>query len=61
MVDQPLSDIKQQDLRARGVINANEIAIKVGDLHIALHSVTGERRAIVIVEPVTETKQILRG
>ena len=61
MVDQPLNDIRQRDLRTRGVITSDEVAIKVGDLHIALHIVTGERRAIKIVEPVTETKQILRG
>jgi len=61
MVDQPLNDIAQRDLRARGVITESEIAIKVGDLHIAQNAVTGKRRAIKVPEPVTETKQILRG
>lgn len=61
MVDQPLSDTQQRSLRAKGTISISEVAIKVGDLYVAQNIVTGDRREITVVEPVTETKQILRG
>jgi len=61
MIDEPLSDVRQRALRGHGVISESEIAIKVGDLYVAQNIVTGDRREITIVEPVTETKQILRG
>ena len=61
MIDQPLSDMRQQSLRAQGVISTSEIAIKVGDLYVAHNIVSGDRREITVVEPVTETKQVLRG
>ena len=61
MVDQPLDDTRQRRLRSTGIIAESEIAIKVGDLYIAQNVVTGDRRAITIVDAVTETKQVLRG
>tara|TARA_R110002060_G_scaffold27726_10_gene37614 strand:+ start:267 stop:452 length:186 start_codon:yes stop_codon:yes gene_type:complete len=60
MVDQPLSDSRQSALRKNGIISESEIALKVGDLHVAQNIVTGERRAIIISATVLETKQILR-
>ena len=61
MSDKPLSDIRQRELRGQGIIAENEIAIKVGDLHIAQNVVTGSRRVISLSASVTETKQVLRG
>ena len=60
-VHEPLNDTQQRDLRAHGLIGESEIAIKVGDLHVAQDIITGERRTITIAKSVTETKQILRG
>jgi len=59
--NEPLDDTQQRDLRNRKIIGESEVAIKIGDLFIAENVLTGERRTITIVEPVTETKQILRG
>tara|TARA_Y100000385_G_C13042116_1_gene615752 strand:+ start:1308 stop:1493 length:186 start_codon:yes stop_codon:yes gene_type:complete len=61
MSDKPLSDARQQELRANGIIAESEIAIKVGDLHVAQNVVTGIRRVISLSASVTETKQVLRG
>ena len=59
--DQTLSDARQGSLRAQGIINESEVAVKVGDLYVAQNVITGLRRAIEIDQAVTETKQILRG
>ena len=61
MIEQPLNDLVQRDLRTKGIISESEIAVKAGDLHIAQNVVTGERRMITVIESVTETKQVLRG
>tara|TARA_R110000824_G_scaffold121973_9_gene278547 strand:+ start:786 stop:971 length:186 start_codon:yes stop_codon:yes gene_type:complete len=61
MSDKFLSDSRQRNLRAQGIIAENEIAMKVGDLHVAQNVVTGIRRVISLSASVTETKQILRG
>ncbi|MBP04519.1 MAG: hypothetical protein CMA72_07025 [Euryarchaeota archaeon] len=61
MIEQPLNDSVQHDLRAKGILSENEIAVKAGDLHVAQNVVTGDRRVITVIESVTETKQVLRG
>lgn len=61
MSDKPLSDSRQRDLRMQGIISENEIAMKIGDLHVAQNVVTGARRVISLSASVTETKQVLRG
>tara|TARA_R110002060_G_scaffold13150_3_gene18689 strand:- start:89 stop:274 length:186 start_codon:yes stop_codon:yes gene_type:complete len=61
MSDKPLNDSRQRELRTQGIISENEIAIKVGDLHIAQNVVTQSRRVISLSASVTETKQVLKG
>lgn len=44
--DQPLGDGEQRNLRSRGVIQESEVAVRVGDLLVAVNSLTGARRQI---------------
>ena len=55
--DQPLPDAEQSALRSRGVLTNEEVAVRAGDLLIAVNSLTGIRRAITTENIVTEAPQ----
>ena len=55
--DQPLPDSEQSALRSRGVLTNEEVAVRAGDLLIAVNSLTGVRRAITTENIVTEAPQ----
>ena len=44
--DQPLSQVEQVNLRSSGAMNENEVAVRSGDLLVAVNSLTGERRRL---------------
>ena len=59
--DQPLSGDEQRNLRSRGVIQESEVAVRVGDLLVAVNSLTGARRQITNEGLVAEgRRQVLR-
>jgi hypothetical protein len=55
-----LPDGEQTKLRAEGVITHEEVAIKLGDILLAEHVITRERRQINRTAPVNEGKRLLR-
>jgi len=61
--DQPLSNDEQKSLRARGVLQESEVAIRVGDLLVAVDSLSGARRQMSANDVVVNEgrRQILRG
>ncbi len=60
--DQPLPNDEQANLRARGVLQEAEVAVRVGDLMVAVNSLTGTRRPIVVESVVAEgRRQVLKG
>jgi hypothetical protein len=60
--DQPLSGDEQRSLRSRGVIQESEVAVRVGDLLVAVNSLTGSRRQIASEGLVAEgRRQVLKG
>jgi hypothetical protein len=60
--DQPLSGDEQRNLRSRGVIQESEVAVRVGDLLVAVNSLTGSRRQIASEGLVAEgRRQVLKG
>jgi hypothetical protein len=52
--DQPLNDGEQAGLRSRGVIQNEEIAVRAGDLLVAVNTLTGSRRSITNENIVNE-------
>jgi len=59
--DQPLSGDEQRNLRVRGVIQESEVAVRVGDLLVAVNSLTGSRRQIASEGLVAEgRRQVLK-
>jgi hypothetical protein len=60
--DNPLSDGEQVSLRSRGVIQTEEVAVRAGDLLIAVNTLTGTRRSITNENVVNEasTRRLLR-
>ena len=59
--DQPLSGDEQRNLRTRGVIQDSEVAVRVGDLLVAVTSLTGSRRQIASEGLVAEgRRQVLK-
>ncbi len=59
--DQPLSGDEQRNLRSRGVIQESEVAVRVGDLLVAVNSLTGTRRQISNEGLVSESRrQVLK-
>lgn len=59
-----LTDVEQNLLRQKGVMTANEVAKRVGDLIIAEDVVSGVRRVIEksnIMAEVAPSKQVLKG
>ncbi len=59
--DQPLSGDEQRNLRSRGVIQEAEVAVRVGDLLVAVNSLTGSRRQISNEGLVSEgRRQVLK-
>jgi hypothetical protein len=59
--DQPLSGDEQRNLRSRGVIQESEVAVRVGDLLVAVNSLTGSRRKITSEGLVAEgRRQVLK-
>ena len=59
--DQPLSGDEQRNLRSRGVIQESEVAVRVGDLLVAVNSLTGSRRQITSEGLVSEgRRQVLK-
>lgn len=60
--DQPLPNDEQVTLRARGIIQESEVAVRVGDLMVAVNALTGTRRPIVVESVVAEgRRQVLKG
>ena len=61
--DQPLSNDEQKGLRARGVLQESDVAVRVGDLLIAVDSLSGVRRPISSQDVVVNEgrRQVLRG
>jgi hypothetical protein len=55
--DQPLPDMEQASLRSRGVLQTEEVAVRAGDLLVAVNTLTGGRRSITIENVVTEAPQ----
>lgn len=60
--DQPLPDIEQAGLRTRGVLQESEVAVRAGDLLVAVNTLTGSRRSITTDNAVNEApvRRILR-
>jgi len=59
--DQPLTNDEQVSLRSRGVLQNEEVAVRVGDLLVAVNSLTGTRRPLTVEGVVTEgRRQVLR-
>ena len=59
--DQPLSGDEQRNLRTRGVIQESEVAVRVGDLLVAVNSLPGSRRQIASEGLVAEgRRQVLK-
>lgn len=59
--DQPLGGDEQRNLRSRGVIQESEVAVRVGDLLVAVNSLTGARRQIANEGLVAEgRRQVLK-
>jgi hypothetical protein len=60
--DQPLTDAEQHGLRSRGVLQTEEVAVRAGDLLVAVNTLTGIRRSITTENIVTEApvRRILR-
>lgn len=61
--DQPLSNDEQKGLRSRGILQESEVAVRVGDLLIAVDSLSGVRRPISSQDVVVNEgrRQVLRG
>ena len=61
--DQPLSNDEQKGLRSRGILQESEVAVRVGDLLIAVDSLSGIRRPISSQDVVVNEgrRQVLRG
>lgn len=55
--DQPLNDGEQAGLRSRGVLQNEEVAVRAGDLLVAVNTLTGVRRSITTENIVTEAPQ----
>jgi hypothetical protein len=55
--DNPLPDGEQSNLRARGVLQTEEVAVRAGDLLIAVNTLTGARRPLTTENIVTEAPQ----
>jgi hypothetical protein len=55
--DQPLPDGEQSSLRSRGILQTEEVAVRAGDLLIAVNSLTGVRRSITTENIVSEAPQ----
>ena len=55
--DQPLPDSEQFTLRSRGVLQTEEVAVRAGDLLVAVNTLTGPRRAITSENVVHEAPQ----
>jgi hypothetical protein len=60
--DQPLSNEEQSNLRTRGTLQESEVAVRAGDLLVAVNTLTGARRPIKIESVVTESpnRRLLR-
>jgi len=61
--DQPLSSDEQKGLRSRGILQESEVAVRVGDLLVAVDSLSGVRRPISSQDVVVNEgrRQVLRG
>lgn len=59
--DQPLANDEQASLRARGVLQETEVAVRVGDLLVAVNSLSGARRTLTVEGVVSEgRRQVLK-
>ncbi len=60
--DQPLSNEEQSSLRAKGTLQEAEVAVRAGDLLVAVNTLTGARRPIKVENIVTESpnRRLLR-
>jgi len=56
-----LPDYKQKKLRSDGVIQSNEVAIKLGDLLLAEDTLTGARRIVKTNFSLNEDRELLKG
>jgi len=57
-----LRDEQLRQLRESGIITDNEIVVKVGDLYVAEHIITKDRRQVDIDKVLSESKRrVLKG
>lgn len=57
-----LSDEQQQALRSRGILLESEVAMKRGDIVIAVSAFGGNERIVGYAKDVlTESRQVLKG
>ena len=62
-----LENTMQEQLRALGVITSDEVAMQVGDLHVAENVLTKERRMIKLqtnnanISESSENRSLLKG
>lgn len=55
--DQPLSGAEQVSLRTQGLLSEVEVAVKSGDLLVALNTLTGVRRPLSVENTLFESNQ----
>jgi hypothetical protein len=55
--DQPLTGAEQVSLRSQGLLSESEIAVRAGDLLIAVNTLTGTRRALSSEGTLSESTQ----
>lgn len=57
-----LSDLQQQQLRSSGLLSESEVALKRGDIIIAVSAVSGQERILGYSKDIIkENKQVLKG
>ena len=52
-----LPDNHQQQLRAQGILQENEVIVKEGDLYVATDVLTGAKRIVTIPQSLLENLQ----
>ena len=55
--DQPLTGAEQVFLRAQGVLSEAEVAVRSGDLLVAVNTLTGVRRPLSTESTLSESTQ----
>lgn len=55
--DQPLTGAEQVSLRAQGILSEAEVAVRSGDLLVAVNTLTGVRRSLSTESTLSESTQ----